>query len=463
MRALIAGPRFHTVGPWVALATLAANSVGAAEPVRWTLENGLKACVVEDRGADAASIGIAVRANADCEPANKAGLRAVLQHVIRAAWDKQIESDEKLAFLLDMDDVGAGLSINTDWEYVGFGYSGTSDTLDDALAFMPKAVFEPEITEEVHKAAVELVRSAILGTQTGPADSTIALFRAALLDSPGRTYPLGTLETIDNISVADLVAFHRRYYVASLTGVCVIAPLPADELRADVERQFGDLPPGKPTLPPPPGESESSDSKVASNADLLVGGPDQLGIASVVVGVPAPGCWDPDLPVAYVVHALLGGNGAATGRIEDDDELWDSLGLPFPLEEAKKNKFIQSIPPPLSLQSHLAVHAYASPRRVEDVREALLGKFQELAAETPSPEELQRAKDYVRNAYAVLFDMHPTRALLMSRSVLLDLPHPLAPEFTRQVDKVTPGDVRRVARSYFSRHAVGVEFPEAQE
>ncbi len=450
---------------WVAAATCLLSCVsGAAEPVQWTLANGLNACLVEDYSAEAASVGITVRVSADCEPATKVGLRAILQHAIRAGWEKEFEDDDGLSFLLDMEDLGAGLSISTDWEYVGFGYVGMPDRLADVVAFMAQAAFRPDISEETHRAATDLVRGAVLGTQIGPADSTIALFREALLDRPERAYPLGTLETIDRISVADLVTFHRRYYVAGLTGICIIAPLPADEMRGMIEREFGELPAGKAEVPVPPDHVPSSDSRVASNPELPAGGgPDQRGIASIVVGVPAPGCWDPDLPVAYVIHGLLGGNGAVEGRIDEDDELWASLGLRVPLEEAKRNQVIQSIPPPLSASGCLAVHAYAEPRRVEDVRKALVAEFEEFADEAPGEEELRRAKEYVYNAYAVLFDMHSTRALMLSRAVALDLPNPLAHDFAEQVDKVTARDVKRVARRYFTRHAVGVEFPEAIE
>jgi zinc protease len=447
--------RSHIILWSAAIAAATACMAGAAEPVQWTLENGLKACVVEDYGAEAAAVAITIRATADCEPASKAGLRSVLQHAIRFGWDKRIETDEDLAFLLDMNDVGGGLSISTDWEYIGFSYVGMPDTVAQALAFMAAGTYEPELNEETHKAGADLVRGAILGTQTGPADSTISLFLEAMLGNASRAYPLGTLETIDEISVADLIAFHRRYYV--------IAPLPAAEMRAMVEREFGALPAGKATLPPPPDLMPLPDSRVATNPELLLGGPDQLGVASIVVGVPAPGCWDEDLPVSYVIHGLLGGNGSAKGRIDEDDELWAALGLPFPLEESRRNQFIQSIPPPLSARSHLAIHAYASPRRVEDVRRAIVSEFERLADEAPTDDELQRAKDYVRNAYAVLFDMHAARALMASRGVALGLPDPLPPVFGEQLARVTARDVKRVARRYFSKHAVGVEFPEAQD
>jgi len=456
--------RIHGAVGWLAAAAaLASGPAGAAEPIEWTLPNGLKAAVVEDYGADAAAVGIAVRASADCEPAAKAGLRAVLQHAIRASWEKKLEDDDSPRLLLDMEDLGGGLSISTDWEYVGFGYMGAPDRLEDTIAFMAKATFQPEISEEAHQAATELIRGAILGTQVGPADSTIALFRQALVGRPERAYPLGTLETIDRISVADLIAFHHRYYVAGLTGVCIIAPLPGAEMQAMVERAFGELPTGRATVPAPPEPAARSDARVATNPELLLGGPDGLGIASIVVGVPAPGCWDPDLAVAYVIHGLLGGNGALKGRIDGDDGLWAALGLPFPIEEARRNQFVQSIPPPLSANGCLAIHAYASPRRIEDARRAMLAEFEAFADEAPAEDELRRAKEYVRNAYAVLFDMHATRASMLSRAVALGLPDALAPDFARQVDKVTPRDVKRVARRYFTRHAVGVELPDGQE
>jgi len=437
---------------------LLAGAGWSQQPTFFTLDNGLKACVLEDRSTDLTAVHLAIRVTADCEPEGKAGLRAILQHTMRVGWEMRVKTDDSLGFVADMQDVRGGLSTAVDWEYVGFGYTGTADTLLNGLAFLAKGVFSPEFTQEAFAGARDVVRSALLG-QAQPAESTHALFRLALTGSRARAYPMGTQETIGGISLPDLYAFHRRFYIPNLAALCVAGPTPAAEVRALIERHFGSTAPGKADLPEPPAR-EDSDVRVASNAGLIVGGKAEIEIASLVVGVPAPAYDDPDFPVSFVIQALLGPGAAPEGRIDRDQQLWASLGLGFPPEEARKRGLIESLPPQLSQRNYLALQAYVAPARAEDVRRALLSHFEELATKPPTGAELDQVKDYLRTRNALYFDSLKGRSLLMARATALGLAGPLVMDLAAGIDKVTSQDVQQVARRFFARHGVGVEYPE---
>ncbi|MBM3476988.1 MAG: insulinase family protein [Armatimonadetes bacterium] len=443
--------------PLVAL--LLRGSAGAA-PVIATLDNGLKVCIAEENSSDIVAVQIVIHATADCEPDDKAGLRTVLQHALRAAADKKIEGNEDLGFLLDMEDSRGGLSITSDLDYVAMGYSGTSDTLRPALAFMAEAVFAPEITEETFAAARDVVKRAAAGPASAPAASTISLFCMALFNRASRAYPLGTPKTLDNLSVADLNAFRRRYYVPSLAAVAIVGPVQSAQAQQLVTESFGRLPAGDPALPALPEASPEDDVRVGGSPELVAPGGGGGDIASLVIGVPAPGLGDPDEAVTYVVHALLGGGDAPGGRINKDRKLWEALGLRIPEGTERTHCFVESLPPPTSARSHLAIHAYIAPRQAEASKNALLGEFRSLADKEPGAEELQRAKQYVAGTYGALFDEPMNRALVMGRAVALGFADTVGASFSRRAMAVTPKDVQRVAKAYFGRYGGGIEFAE---
>jgi zinc protease len=430
-----------------------------AAPVVTTLGNGMKVCVAPDNSSDIVSVQLLIHATADCEPDDKAGLRTVLQHAVRAACDKQIEGDEKLSFLLDMSDSGGGLGTSSDWEYMALGYGGTSDTLPQALAFLAEAVFRPQPTEEVYQSARDLVKSAATGPASAPAESTIALFRLAMLKRVSRAYPLGTPKTLENITLADLKAFQQRYCVPSLATLVVLGPVEVQQTQELVAKCFGSLPGGDATLPAPPDVSTDSDVQIGSNPELTSPDERRMDIASLVVGVPAPGLGDSDEAVTYIIHSLLGGESAPDGRISKDDKLWEALGLPFPAKTARASRFVQSLPPPNSLRGQLAIHAYIDPRQAEDAKLAILSEFESLAAKPPAQDELARARQQVLGSFARLFDEPANRALMIGRAVALGLPDRMGTAFTREVMTVTPEDVQRVAKLYFGHPSVGIEFP----
>ncbi len=445
------------------LAALCLATASAAQPVITTLENGLQVCALQDYSSDVAVVQIIIRAAADCEPASKAGIRTVLQHALKATWDAQADEDAELGFLLDMTDLRAGLTIDTDWEYVSVGYSGTPATIPDALAFLANGVFSPDISQETYDRTINLVKQAAGGPQASPGESTYALFREALQKSVPRAYALGTPKTLENISLADLNAFQKRFYLPNLATVCVLAPMRAETITQLVTERFGDLIEGDTDTPPRPKLLAVSDSKAALNDALAVGTMPQLEIASMVVGVPAPAYDDPDLPVMYVIHAILGGNGQRIGRIDEDEALWGMLGLPFPLEKAKESQFIESLAPPLASPGYLAIHTYVAPRQVDALRLGLVAQFEGIGEHPPGAQELNDAKEYVRNSYSRLFDDPSTRTLIVARGVALGIDAPTAPEFFDRVAHVSAADVKRVAKTYFTHHAVGVEFPSVIE
>jgi len=442
------------------LAALLLSAAAVAQPVVSTLDNGLQVCAVEDYAADVVAIEIVLRVSADCEPDTKAGLRTVLQHTLQAGMNERIAEEDDLAFVRHMEDLRGGVTMNTEWEYTGFGYAGVGETASDALKLLAEGVFSAEISEDAYDRSLELVSSVAGGPQSTPGESTYALFRKALLGTTARAYVLGKPETLASVSLSDLKAFHRRFYIPNLTTVCVLGPMPAEEVKNLVAEHFAGLEAGDGRVPEPPAMPTESDTFAQLNAGLAVPNMPRLEIASLVVGVPAPGLDSPDLPAAYVIHALLGADGHVKGRLDDDDELWGMLDLPFEEGHAQANQFIESLTPPFAYRSHLAIHVYADPRQVEAVRKALLAHFVRLAKEPLSARELGEAKEYVRNAYAQLFESPSTRAQVMARGIALGATAPAAPDFGERVAKLKAQDIQRVADTYFSKYAVGVEMPD---
>jgi len=452
--------RRRTAGALSVLVALLVSAAALAAPTVTTLDNGLQVCLAEDNSTDLVAVALLVEATADCEPDAKVGLRAVLQQAIRGGLNERAQAGPDLAFLLDAQDGGGELSADCDWEYVTFGYLGAADSLPAALPALAAAMFQPELTEAQFTAARDAVLAAVSGPASAPAESTIALFRLALLGRPSRAYPLGTPETVGGLSLADLNAFHRRFYAPARATLAVVGPIDLPQTRQLAARCFGSLPAGDRTLPDPPDMASAPQVRVAENAELTPGDHRHADIASLVVGVPAPGLGDPDQAVSYVAHALLGGETATEGRVGQDDRLWETLGLPFSKADAQSRKFVESLAPPLSRRSHLAIHAYAAPRQSEAVKEALRDQLQRLATDPPGDKELQAAKQYVEGHLSALYDRPANRALLMARACLLGQADLTGDALTRQVLGVTPQDVQRVAKAWFAQPSVALELPQ---
>ena len=424
-----------------------AAAEATAPSSRVVLDNGLTALAVQNMSTEVAGVALVVKVAAADEAQGKQGTRALLLQVILSAGKAEIAETRELRSARV--NPSHGLSVNADYELIEGIFSANVNELDLALRVVAQAFFEPPLDEEHLGKARELVERTYDAAHRTPLQTTFELFKEAFYGSGPMAGALqGEPKTLAEVTPADLAAMHAEQYVASNTVVCVVAPLAPAEIAAAVEAAFGGLPKRDPPLtgdlPPLP-----EDSVVA------VGSSEDLGQASMIVGVPLPAFGTDGYVVGDLVAQLVRGPG---GRLERDRALLQALGLAIPSRILAEHYPVKALSVPVSRQPFLAVHALCSPSAIERTRRGLLRQLLALRTQSVTDEEMTRARKRLTNKEALEYASPAKAALHLCRYEALG-GSGASQHYAERVAAITKDNLTQLALEQFGRHAIGVQMP----
>ena len=431
------------------IALLAATTSSAAPVSRTVLDNGLTVLAVQSNHIQVAGIAIVIEASGAHETDENRGSRALLQQMLSIAGRNAISDDlEPISGIIRAR--SAGISVNTNWDFVEVTFTVAVEELDAGLTLMADEVFEVQLTQEPFDRARDLVERMTDASRRSPVQETFDLLRLALYgDSPMSEPQQGDPESLARIDLENLQQFRDTHYVPANAWLCIVSPLPADEATAAVSAAFGGL--ATAAAPPAPPEFDlPTDSRVE------VGDSPDLVQASMAVGVPLPSYGDPDFPAAEVVAELLDGRG---GRLRRDLGLLQSLGLSLPTRLLDAHYPISVLDIPVARHPYLAVHVLAGPRSIERARSGVLRHLLALRTGGVTEDELQRAKTRAINSHRLESRTPADAALYLARRALFDLGD--ADEAVAAIEAVTAEELTAVVTGHFDRHAVAVQMPSS--
>jgi len=419
-------------------AVLAALSspLRAAPAKRLTLPNGLRVVLQPNSATGVVAIELLLDVAAGDEPADKNGLRYVVQRLLlRGTKDESGESmGRRLAAVGGVMDATVGL------DYVEIYALAPAEGFDVALDLLAGAVCNPAFApEEVGRQkadAQEIARAA----REDPFQETYLAFREELYgDNPYGRPTLGRASTLASIAREDVVDFHREHYVASRAVLAICGGVgEARALRA-ARDAFGGWRSGSrsahPTQEPP-----------SLELSRLVARERPLGQTHLILGFLAPAAGEPDYYPMHVLDSILG--GGASGRLPR--KLRDKLGLVY---------HVSSFYPTLASRSHFGLYAATEAGQLDAVKSAILGLLSDLAGTPVSDQELERAKRYLLGSYALSHQRMKEQAYALAWYEILGLGCDFEGRYSNSVEAVTAAQVQETAQSVLRRFVLAVTMP----
>jgi predicted Zn-dependent peptidase len=188
---------------------------------------------------------------------------------------------------------------------------------------------------------------------------------------------------------------------------------------------------------------------------VAVGSSEDLGQASMIVGVPLPAFGTDGYVVGDLVAELLRG---PAGRLERDRALLQALGLAIPSRILAEHYPVKALSVPVSRQPFLAVHALCSPSAIERTRRGLLRQLLALRTQSVTDEEMARARKRLTNKEALEYASPAKAALHLCRYEALG-GSGASQHDAERVAAITKEDLTQLALEQFGRHAIGVQMP----
>ncbi len=394
---------------------------------RRVLSNGMIVYLMEDRELPLIDFQVMVRTGKIYEPAHQIGLAALTGSVMRSGGNRS-HSSEKLDELLDQ--IAARMSVSIGTTSGSAALNTLKKDFDFGLKLLSETLMFPVFEEDklgiAKNRALENIR------RRNDRASSIAT-REFFKQVYGADNPYGresTVETINAITRADLIAFHRKYFVPNNMILGVTGDFETDKMIQKLEKAFA----GWKKKPVDfPKVAEVSARKKGAVYKVLKEIP-QTQVRIGHLGIKQD---NPDFFALSIMNDILGAGGLTSRLFQDvrtRQGLAYSVGSVFRPGKLERGFFL----------------AYGATRTEKTLQamNTMIRHIEKIREGQVSDEELQRAKEAFLNSFIFSFS---SPAQIVGRQISLEyygLPGDFLEQYRTNVEKVTKDDILRVAKKY---------------
>jgi zinc protease len=388
------------------------------------LANGMKLYLSEDHDLPLISGTAMVRTGGVFDPPGEAGLAQLTGLAMRSGGTRLRtgeQLDAALENLASRVDVNIGDTLGT------VSFSCLKEQQGETLAIFKDILTGPVFRPEKVEVSKTQLRAAIARRNDDPRQ---ILQRESAAVLYGKDTPYAARQefaTVDSILRSDVEAFYRRYFFPGNVMLELHGDFDAAQMKAQLEKIFGDWTVSQPPVPEFPEVAPSSGGAyLAAKRDLT-----RVWFSLSALGTEAK---DKDAPVMEIIAAILGGSPNArlakrkvaitAGQVDMAAAWFGNLDRPGLLDIGG------AVPASVALQT------------VQTIREDI----QQLRSTEVTGEELKAARDVVLARLAFVLD---TPARMLSRMLLAEYygyPRDLPVQRQKDLAAVTRADVLRVAK-----------------
>ena len=407
----------------VAALVIFAAPAGATTIERVVSPGGIEAWLVREPAVPLIAVNFAFVGGAAQDPAGKAGTA----NLVASLLDEGAGDFDSTTFHGRLERKAIELSFEAEHDTLHGSLRTLVENRDEAFDDLRLALTAPRFDPP----AVEIIRSQVLSVlrraTTSPTDiASRRWWDTAFAGHPYGHPVSGTLESVANITIDDLRTYTQRVLARANLKVAVVGDFDAETVKAMLDRVFGGLP-AKPELAP-----VASVAPQGLGQRIMV----KLDVPQTVITFGGAGIArkDPDFMAAYIVNQILGG-GTFSSRLYR--EVREKRGLAYSVDDG------------LVLLDHAALFFGATATRADrsgETVDLVEAEIHRLAAGGPTPEELAKAKAYIKASFALNLDSSSKIAALLVQLQRDDLGIDYITRRSQLIDAVTLDDAKRVAK-----------------
>jgi zinc protease len=312
-----------------------------------------------------------------------------------------------------------GIEASDDWSAIGL--HAIRATFDSTWAIMADRVVAPTLDPS----DVELVREQFMTVarerRTQPDDAASEIADSLLYQNhPYAISATGNPESLAKLTAAQLKQYHNQHFVKSRMLLVVVGNVDRAQLERLIRSTLGTLPSGNYvwTSPPPPPQGGFA---VAVESR-------QLPTNYLLAYAPGPEATSPDYVALRVATAVLSGR------------LFTEVRSRRNLSYAVESPFLE--------RAYAVAGLYVTTVSPNDVLRIMRAELTTLQTEAVDPAGLRRLEQQFITEYYLKNETNADQANVLARAQLYQGDYRAADRFMESLRKVTPEDVRRVARQY---------------
>ena len=419
-------PSAPAESPWISPDQIAYPALEFRMPQaqRIALTNGMVLFYLKDGELPLVSLTVLVRTGSLYDPEGKEGLAELTAALLRTGGTTKISSgemDRRLDFL------AASPSFSMSLDSASVHFSFLKSDLEECLGLLSQMLLEPAFEEKKIQEALALKKEELRRIADDPQKLAFREFNRLLYpgDPRGR---YATSASIQNISRADLAAFHREYFSPANMLLAVSGDISREEAVEKIEQAFSDA-----TIPRRVHELPDAPKQRGRGIFLI---PKAIPQSTVVSGELTISKNHPDFYAFEVLDFLIGSGGFSSrifSAVRNEEGLAYSAGSFY---RARSN---------YGVFGTYAFTKTASTFRAISLIDAIL---KDAAAGSFSQTELDRAKRSIINSFIFSFEQPGQIASQQMTVEYEKLPADFLTAYRTKIEAVTLEDVRRVAAAF---------------
>jgi zinc protease len=438
--------------------------VAEEEGVReFTLANGMKVLLTENRVAPVATVLVLYRVGSRNEAVGYTGSTHLLEHMLFKGTPT-FNKERRTQVAATLQRVGADFNATTWYDRTNYFETVPSDALELAVHLEADRMRNSFIADEDRRSEMTVVRNELERGQNEPVmvlDE--AVYATAFREHPYHHPTIGWRSDVENVPTARLKEFYNTFYHPNNATVIVVGDFDESRALELVQRYFGAAPASASPIP----EVYTEEPKQQGERRLVVRRAGELPLVQVAFRTPAALGHDTVLSNAELARR------AAEPSASND--IYPLAVLSALLANGVTSRLYQSLVEPglaVSVDARVDqfrdpglfnVYATAAPgvepAKVEEVIHAELAR----ASEELKDEEVEKAKRQIAAQVAYERDGTHNVAVQMSEAEAV-ADWRFYNSYARNVARVTTDDVRRAASTYFKEDArtVGHFIPKGE-
>ncbi|HVF26745.1 MAG TPA: pitrilysin family protein [Pyrinomonadaceae bacterium] len=408
------------------------------EQVRSTrLPNGAVVLTEHMPSLRSATVGIWIRRGSRHETAEMNGICHFIEHAVfkgttrRTALDIAVESDR----------FGGHFDAYTSHEMTGFALKVVDRAVPHAFNLLADMIAGPRFDAEDLEREQRVIIEEMKMVEDTPDELLGELFVAAYFPDHSLGRPIeGTPETVSSFDHERTARFHASAYAPHNLVIAAAGNIEHEQLVDLAVRDFaGD---GEVAYSSTP-LNEGDDAPPVASAPILLRRKKELEQAHFILAAPWPSARDEERYAASLLGSIIGGGTSS--------RLWQHVreerGLAYSVGAAA-SQFVDA--------GVFQIYAGTSPEQLDEVLDLSLAELRRTLREPVGAEELQLVKDQTVSSILLALESTSARAGTLARQEITHGHHVSPDEIIRRVEAVTPEEIQRIARKYFTTEALAV-------
>jgi zinc protease len=384
---------------------------------------GIEAWLVEDHTLPLIAMQLGFEGGSAQDPAGKDGLAYFASGML----DEGAGDIDSQAFQEKLEGLAIEILFDASRDAMTGGLKTLTKNKEEAFRLLRLALTEPRMDPDAIERIREQIFSIIKMENEDPERIAANAFFAQVYGGhPYGTPTKGSLDAIRTVTQADLKNFVKRSFARDNLHVAVVGDINAQELAAALDGIFGTLPEKAElaTVPEATWRPRAVSQVIPMNMPQSV----------VTFGQPGLKRKDADFIPAYILNYIIGGGGFASTLMS---EVREKRGLAYSVYT-----YLYPLQRAGMMLGGVATRNDAVKESIEIIKQEL-GR---IAANGPTPEELEDAKRYLTGSYALRFSSSAKIADILLSLQIEGLGIDYIDKRNEMIEAVTLDDIKRVSK-----------------